>query len=316
MWPTLLLQLLFPLALIAWLGLAPATSRARFRVQAAGTGLALLALALVAPWLILPWWLPWLYLLVSGALAILRVARGRDASQRAWPAGLRGWLAVIAFAALGLAGAFLSWLALEGREPPPVEVVDIGPPLGPGLYLVASGGSREIVNGHMLTLDPAVERFGRYRGQSYGVDVVEIDRLGRRADGLRPVEPGRYFIFGNPVFAPCTGTVVASRNDRPDQPVPVRDREVLEGNHVLLRCGEFDLLLAHFRRGSVTVEIGDAVRAGDTLGAVGNSGQTDEPHLHISAQLPGTPQAPLSGDPLALTIDGRFLVRNDRLRVE
>lgn len=316
MWPTLILQLLFPLALVAWLGLARATSRARFRVQAAGTGLALLALALVAPWLILPWWLPWLYLLASGVLAILRVARERDVGQRAWPTGLREWLVVILFAVLGLAGASFSWLALEGRELPPVEVVDIDPPLGPGLYLVASGGSREIVNGHMLTLDPAIERFRRYRGQSYGVDLVEIDRLGRRADGLRPVEAGRYFIFGSPVLAPCAGTVVASRDDRPDQPVPVRDREVLEGNHVLLRCGEFDLLLAHFRRDSVTVETGDAVRAGDTLGVVGNSGQTDEPHLHVSAQRPGTPQAPLSGDPLALTIDGRFLARNDRLRVE
>jgi len=41
-------------------------------------------------------------------------------------------------------------------------------PLGPGAYLVAHGGSREVVNGHMMTLNPTVERFHAYRGQSYG----------------------------------------------------------------------------------------------------------------------------------------------------
>ena len=53
---------------------------------------------------------------------------------------------------------------------------------------------------------------------------------------------------------------------------------------------------------------------GIALGAVGNSGASTEPHLHIHAQRPAPEGAPpISGEPLALRIEGRFLVRGDRL---
>ena len=58
---SLLLQLVLPLGLIVWLGLAPARSLAGYAVQAVATGLVLLALAMVALWILLPWWLPLVY---------------------------------------------------------------------------------------------------------------------------------------------------------------------------------------------------------------------------------------------------------------
>ncbi len=42
-------------------------------------------------------------------------------------------------------------------------------------------------------------------------------------------------------------------------------------------------------------------------------GNTGEPHLHIHAQWPGPPGAPLGGDPLPISFDGRFLVRGVRI---
>jgi murein DD-endopeptidase MepM/ murein hydrolase activator NlpD len=71
--------------------------------------------------------------------------------------------------------------------------------------------------------------------------------------------------------------------------------------------------MAHLQSGSVAVAEGDNIQSGDRIGAVGNSGNTAEPHLHIHAQRAGTADAPLSGEPLPIRIDGRFLVRNDRL---
>ena len=59
------------------------------------------------------------------------------------------------------------------------------------------------------------------------------------------------------------------------------------------------------------VRTGEEVRTGDPLGAVGNSGASNEPHLHIHAQRPGPANAPFSGDPLPLRIDGRYLARGD-----
>ena len=144
--------------------------------------------------------------------------------------------------------------------------------------------------------------------------LIKINGLGFHASGIQPKDPDAYVIYGKPVYAPCDGTVTASRNDRPDMPVPLPDREVIECNHVLLNFEHFVLLLAHFQSGSVLVQVGDRVSVGEQLGVVGNSGNTTEPHFHISAQLPGSPTEPLSGEPLAITIEGRYVVRNDRIR--
>jgi murein DD-endopeptidase MepM/ murein hydrolase activator NlpD len=99
----------------------------------------------------------------------------------------------------------------------------------------------------------------------------------------------------------------------PDMAVPQMDREHMAGNHVLLRCADADVLLGHLKPGSLRVTEGSQVLIGSVIAEVGNSGNTGEPHLHIHAQLPGTASAPFSGDPLPVRINGRFLVRNDRV---
>ena len=56
---------------------------------------------------------------------------------------------------------------------------------------------------------------------------------------------------------------------------------------------------------------GDQVEVGDPLGLVGNTGNTDEPHLHIHAQTPGSEGTPLNGQPIPIRIQNRTLLRND-----
>ena len=43
--------------------------------------------------------------------------------------------------------------------------------------------------------------------------------------------------------------------------------------------GEFSFL-AHMKMGSVRVKTGDTVKAGQVIGLLGNSGNSDAPHLH------------------------------------
>jgi murein DD-endopeptidase MepM/ murein hydrolase activator NlpD len=99
----------------------------------------------------------------------------------------------------------------------------------------------------------------------------------------------------------------------PDLRPPRADREHLAGNHVMLRCADADVLLGHLRPGSLQAALGARVRVGDRLAEVGNSGNTGEPHLHIHAQRPGPSGAPVGGDPLHISFDGRFLVRGGRV---
>ena len=152
-----------------------------------------------------------------------------------------------------------------------------------------------------------------WRGQSYGVDLVQLDGLGLRAKGLQPADPRAYRIYGTRVHAPCTGRVVLAVDGLPNMQVPEMDRAHMAGNHVMLRCEKADVLLAHLSPGSVQVRAGVAVATGDWLGSVGNSGNTGEPHLHVHAQRPGPMGAPFGGDPLPIRFDGQFPVRGDRI---
>jgi murein DD-endopeptidase MepM/ murein hydrolase activator NlpD len=96
-------------------------------------------------------------------------------------------------------------------------------------------------------------------------------------------------------------------------PEPDPDRTKLAGNHVLLDCGGTEVLLAHLQRGSVLVAPGEHVTTGQRLGLIGNSGNTTEPHLHVSAQRRHDGEPLIGGVPVWVTVNGRYLVRNDRL---
>lgn len=200
-----------------------------------------------------------------------------------------------------------------GGTIPPRQVVDLAPPFADGRYLVGHGGSRPLLNPHLAALDPANERLEPYRGQADALDILAIDRFGLRARGAAPESLDAYHIYGREVVAPCEGAVRHAEAHHPDRPIGAADRENPAGNHIRLACGEVEIVLAHLIPESLVVEAGDSVLTGEPLGAIGNSGNTSEPHLHIHAQRPGPAAAPLAGDPLQITIEGRYLARNARL---
>lgn len=318
-------QFALPLLLIVWLAFAAPLSKFGFWMQFAAAAACLWALAMLGIWLLPPWWAPY------GFGAGLGVAAWAGSSQRrpfasAWPVTRGAWVVAALFIALGLASTYGIVIALRSRTVPHGLTVNLAFPLGPGSYLFVNGGSEVNTNAHLMTLDTSVPRFRAYRGQSYGVDIVQIDAVGLRADaarGAQPADPTAYRIYGTRVLAPCTGRVMLAVDGLPDMQVPEVDRQHLAGNHVLLRCSQskvegqtsagVDVLVGHLRPGSVQVQPGATVAVGDWLGLVGNSGNTGEPHLHVHAQRPGPVGAPLGGDPLPLLFGGRFPVRGDRI---
>ncbi len=105
------------------------------------------------------------------------------------------------------------------------------------------------------------------------------------------------YAWGQPVFAPLDGIVVACSDGTPDRERISMIRDLLSllvfppksgspfpaygGNYVVLKCGNVYPLLAHLRCGSVRVKVGNHVKVGDQLGEVGNSGSSIQPHLHF-----------------------------------
>ena len=88
------------------------------------------------------------------------------------------------------------------------------------------------------------------------------------------------------IFAPCDG-VVAWVEDGHEDALPRtrrRDWRRPAGNYVSIETRGGFVILAHLKKGSIVVSIGDRIRAGDAIGRCGNSGNTNGAHLHIHAQ--------------------------------
>lgn len=204
----LVLQLAVPVLLICCIAFFPMRGRAAFWIQASATAAMLAAIALVGLWTMLPWWTPYVYALLfvlALSFSLRRASARRDASRTS----LSSWVAGIFFLCIGGLGLYQAGTALYGRIPPHKDMVDLAFPFRAGSYLVANGGASTNINSHVRTLDAAVPRYRAWRGQSYGVDIVQVDRAGFRADGLLPPAPEAYRIYGAQVFAPCSGTVVS-----------------------------------------------------------------------------------------------------------
>jgi hypothetical protein len=194
----------------------------------------------------------------------------------------------------------------------PTNPVNLTFPLKNGAYYIAQGGSHPTINGHMKVAEPGMEA---WRGQLWSLDIVKLNAFGNRAKGIYPKQLDAYAIYGEPVYAPCDGTIAAVENRVPDLPPPtVVEGDSKAGNHVIVQCGpEAFVLLAHLQQGSIVVSPQQTVKSGDFLGKIGNSGNSAEPHLHIHAQQSAGDSTVADADPRPMVFDGDFLVRGQRL---
>lgn len=309
---TVLGGVLLPLAFLAALWRSACHSRIEWLLQTLSVGAYLLLIAVTGTWLLAPWYLPYGYAVLG--LVAAKVAWQRAARLRPW-AGMRieSGLRLASYGGMTAFCMGMLFWALSGYGPPKGHSIMLASPLKGGTYYVVNGGYSILINPHMKTLWR--ESLSGYQGQSYALDMVRIDRFGLRAEGLWPEDLRRYYIFGEPVYAPCTGVVAQIEDQLPDQEPLRTDRSHPAGNFVRLECGEADVLLAHLMHSSLAVDAGQRVQTGQLIGRVGNSGLSMEPHLHLHAQHRGPEQNFLAGEPMPIWIDGRILVRNSRLTV-
>jgi len=194
------------------------------------------------------------------------------------------------------------------RRPLPV----LRPPLA-GAGWVALNGCCGAGGTHRGAVMPVNGRL--WDAQRFAIDWMRLDDQGRLVAG-DPSTPASWIGYGAPILAAGDATVVRARDGLEDQmpgklPEPGSiDAETVDGNHVVVdHGGGIHTFYAHLQPGTLAVEAGQRVDAGQELGRVGNTGNTTAPHLHFHAM---TGPSPLGSDGIPYMLE-RFTV-TDRLR--
>lgn len=172
------------------------------------------------------------------------------------------------------------------QEVAPVSVserraVSIAAPLDGPNWFNANGCCR--MSAHRTALNPVNGKL--WASERFAIDYVQLTEDFRLFNG-DPTKLESYPYFGAPVHAVAEGTVVTVVDNLPEQ-VPTKTPSGLPldqygGNHVIQDLGDGTYAFyAHLKPGSITVQPGDTLTTGQQIGAVGNSGNSDAPHLHF-----------------------------------
>jgi hypothetical protein len=202
--------------------------------------------------------------------------------------------------------------SVEKRKP-----VVISPPLSGPDWLNGDGCCS--TSAHRLALNPI-------DGQLWAAERFAIDYVALRPDGRLfsgdPAKLESYPYFGVDIHAVSNGPVVAVVDGLPEQ-IPGTSPTGLPldqyaGNHIVQDLGDGNYALyAHIKTGAVKVKVGDRLTAGQVIGAVGNTGNTDAPHLHFHVMSTPDPLR-ANGLPFVFTefrLDSRVAGPADNLNI-
>lgn len=140
--------------------------------------------------------------------------------------------------------------------------------------IVVQGGNSILYNHHY-----------HHKAQRFALDIVLpgviIDEQGEFLSKLED-----YKCFGEPMYAPISGEIVAMEKDLPDVAIGDTDRDNPVGNYVVIKKDNNTfIMLAHLKQNSIKLVLGQHVIEGqDKIGECGNSGNTTAPHLHLQVQ--------------------------------
>lgn len=122
--------------------------------------------------------------------------------------------------------------------------------------------------------------------QRYAQDWVYLDPVTGQAASGNATLARNYYGWGKEILAVANGTVIGAGDGLPDAETiysPLGTTiATAAGNYVILDLGNKKYACyAHMINGSVRVKTGDVVKQGQVIGLMGNSGNSDIPHLHF-----------------------------------
>lgn len=182
--------------------------------------------------------------------------------------------------------ALIGSLEIQGPElvVNPFQTTVIASPLSGNGWFNASGCCDDASSPHRFSR-LIVDGTRYVKPEIFAIDWIRLrDNRDFSGDGTRN---DQYFAFGAEVSSVANGTVIAVRDDMPEetpnQPVKhVKQPLDFVGNHVVvqIRPGIW-ATYAHMQPDSIQVQVGDRVKTGQLLGKLGNSGNSTAPHLHF-----------------------------------
>ncbi len=161
------------------------------------------------------------------------------------------------------------------------EPVVLSPPLAGPNWLNANSCCD--MTPHRTALNPIDGQI--WAAERFAIDYLQLGPDGRISTG-EPTDVNSYPYFGADILAVGDGPVVSTLDGLVEQvPGTATTGLTLEqygGNHVVQDLGDGTYAFyAHLQTGTVKVKPGDQLTAGQVIGSLGNSGNTDAPHLHF-----------------------------------
>jgi hypothetical protein len=210
----------------------------------------------------------------------------------------------------------------------PPSDLSLAPPVSAGDWWIGLGPSN--TSEHRRAVFRVGEDTVPHLAQRFAIDWVKMDARGEYARDHRGRRNTDWFGYGDPVVAVADARVAAVVDSIPDntpgegsRAVPMRVATVL-GNYVLLDLGTGAgasgahryALFGHLKPGTLRVRTGDQVHRGQILGDIGNSGNSDGPHLHFHVtEAADAEAAPLRSEGLPFMLDAFTVVGHDPERV-
>jgi hypothetical protein len=191
------------------------------------------------------------------------------------------------------------------------SAVGIEFPFHHGNYLITDGGNSRIsrlMNYHYYS--PVHQRKKTNNSMLYATDIVKIAKDKWKSLPKRNEE---YPIFNEQIFSPMDGVVVTVVDNIPDNQPFSGDYPYNTGNTVVIRKDNQYLLLGHLKQGSIVVKEGDVIHANNLIGAAGNSGWTERPHLHMQL-IQSDSNKYWSGTGLCIRYENKNLYKNSLIK--
>jgi murein DD-endopeptidase MepM/ murein hydrolase activator NlpD len=172
--------------------------------------------------------------------------------------------------------------------------------------MIVTLDDRSAMGGPLIALLPSTERSFDARFRRLGLSLARMDALQRGLQGIPQVIPAASKhitsnfgyrtdpISGGPAFhsgldfkGPTGAPVYAAARGK----IVFVGRHAGYGNSVVIDHGN-DLRTRYAHMSAFRARVGDRVRGGQLIGAVGSTGRSTGPHLHFEVRLNGQPINP------------------------